>query len=133
MTSELSSIEKSVLEKLLAGDLPFIVQLRQQIAGCKVVKRELTGVGFYTTLEIPKSIHRTHGLDIKFGDVIAEIPKLSNGAGFLLYVKDGVLDMLEGYSYDEAWPSSISSFSLKYVQGEQRDVKALERILRQKS
>ncbi len=71
----------------------------------------------------------TPGLDIKFGDVIGDIPGLASGAGFLLYIKNGVLDMLEGYSYDEPWPESINSFNLKYMNGERRDWVALKEKL----
>lgn len=130
MNNELSIFEKTVLDKLLDGDLPLFIRLRQQLAQCVVAKREFTGFGFYTTLAIPEDLHRTAGLDVKFGDVVGKLSELSSGVGFLLYVKDGVLDMLEGYSYDEPWPSSIGSFSLKYVNGDQRDWKALERNLR---
>lgn len=131
MKNVLSKIEKAVLENLLDGHLPFLIQLRKQFARCKVVQREFTGFGFYTTLAVPDDVSRIPGLDIKFGDVIAELPEVPSGAGFLLYVKDGVLDMLEGYSYDEPWPSSISSFNLKYTKGEERDWVALERSLQQ--
>jgi len=33
--------------------------------------------------------------------------------------------MLEGYSYDDPWPSTIDCFNLKYVKGEQRDLAVL--------
>ena len=110
MSDKLSLIEKAVLTKLLAGNLPLLMQLQQQLEGCSVVKREFTGFGFYTTLAVTENIPRTGGLDVKFGDVVGEAQELSSGAGFLLYVKDGVLDMLEGYSYDEPWPSSIEDW-----------------------
>jgi hypothetical protein len=61
------------------------------------------------------------GVSIKFGDVIAEVNGLRNGAGFLLYVTDGVLDVLEGYSYGEQWPSTINNFKLGYTKGKERD------------
>ena len=38
---------------------------------------------------------------IRFGDVSAEIAGLKCGAGFLVYVDDGKIQMLKGYSYDE--------------------------------
>jgi len=129
MKGELSPIEEAVLKKLLDGDLPLLVQLRQQFDLCSVVKLELTGFGFYTTLIVPDNIPRKPGVDIKFGDVVGDVPGLPSGAGFLLYVKDGVLDMLEGYSYDESWPSSIESFDLKYMSGAERDWKALNEML----
>jgi hypothetical protein len=64
---------------------------------------------------------RIAGLDAKFGDVVAALPGLTNGAGFLLYLKDGLLDMLEGYSFDEAWPVSTDVFELKYNNDRLRD------------
>ena len=130
MKNKLSIFEKAVLEKLLDGNLPLLIQLRQQLERCVVAKREFTGFGFYTTLVAPEDVRRTAGLNIKFGDVIGEIPELPRGAGFLLYVKDGVLDMLEGYSYDEPWTSSIDTFSLKYLKGKDRDWVALEKSLK---
>ncbi len=129
MKGELSPIEEALLKKLLDGDLPLLVQLRRQFEVCRMVKRELTGFGFYTTLMVPDNIPRKSGVDIKFGDVVGDVPGLPSGAGFLLYVKDGVLDMLEGYSYDESWPSSIESFNLKYMRGVERDWKALNEML----
>jgi hypothetical protein len=38
--------------------------------------------------------------DFKLNNVYAEIDGLQYGAGFLLYIKDGMLDMLEGYCYE---------------------------------
>lgn len=129
MSNQLSLLEIAVLRKLLDGDLPLLIRLRQQLELCTVERRELTGCGFYTTLALPKDISLIAGLDIKFGDVIGDISGLTSGAGFVLYIKDGALDMLEGYSYDEPWPKSINSFNLKYMNGEKRDWVALKEKL----
>ncbi len=130
MKNALSIIEKAVLEKILDGNFPLLIQLQRQLELCIAEKREFTGFGFYTTLTVPQSIPRIVGLDIKFGDVIGCIPGLPSGAGFLLYVKDGVLDMLEGYSYDEPWPSSIDCFNLKYIKEDKRDWADVPSVLR---
>jgi len=130
MKNALSVIEKAVLEKMLDGNFPLLIQLQRQLELCIVEKREFTAFGFYTTLIVSQSIPKIEGLDIKFGDVIGFIPGLSSGAGFLLYVKDGVLDMLEGYSYDEPWPSSIDVFNLKYIRGDKRDWDDVPSMLR---
>ena len=52
---------------------------------------------------------RVPGLD----DVTVEIEGLRHGAGFVLFLGDGLLDMLEGYSYGEPWPSRVGRFSLQ--------------------
>lgn len=129
MKNTLSLLEKAVLQKLLSGNFPELMRLRNQIELCSVIKRELTGCGFYTTFSVPENIVRIPGFDVKFGDVIGEITGVRGGVGFLLYIKDGVLDMLEGYSYDEPWPSSIYEFKLNYINGKERDWEALKKAL----
>lgn len=126
----LTPLERAVLEKILDGDLSFLFQLRQQLAESTVAKRELTGFGFYTTIAVPENLTRRAGHSVKFGDVIAEIPGLSGGAGFLLYIENGILDVLEGYSYDEPWPTSTEGFTLRFLKGEERDWKALSENLK---
>lgn len=130
MQNSLSRFENAILQKLLEGDLPFFVNLREQLVECIVNDREHTGVGFFTSLSVPDHLPRIRGLDVTFGDVVCEFPETRTEVGFLLYIKDGVLDMLEGYTYDEPWPSPDARYSLKYVGGEMRDLEALERTLR---
>lgn len=57
---------------------------------------------------------------------MAAIGGLGHGAGFVLYVKDGRLDALEGYSYDEPWPPAIASFELQYTSERERDLERLQ-------
>lgn len=129
MNTELSNLERAVLDKMLDGALPMLSFLRQQLEECSVATREFTGVGFYTTFSLPDHIPRKAGVDVRIGDVIGESPQIKDGMGFLLYVKNGVLDMLEGYTYDEPWPQEITRFELKYVNGEERDRVTLEESL----
>lgn len=46
------------------------------------------------------------------GEVGAEFPGLQHGAGFLLFIRGGVVTMLERYTYDESWPESTDEFAL---------------------
>lgn len=55
----------------------------------------------------------------------AEIGGLQNGAGFVLHLREGVMDYLEGYSYDEPWPPVVEAFSVSYIGDIQRDLAAL--------
>ena len=126
--TNLISFEEKILEKLLAGDHPLLNQLRLQVGNCRVSRREFTGVGFYTYFVIEPIPDCSIRTSLKFGDVIAEIDGLQHGAGFLLYVKDGMITMLEGYSYDESWPEKIVNFDLSYVGGK-RDWAKLKGIL----
>jgi hypothetical protein len=42
--------------------------------------------------------------DFHIGDVSGELEGLANGAGFVLFIRDGRLKMLEGFTFDEPWP-----------------------------
>jgi len=63
---------------------------------------------------------------VVFGDVAAQVPGLKHDAGFLLFIKDGYIDFLEAYTYDEPWPTKIEKFDLSYLGGESRDLSPLE-------
>lgn len=73
--------------------------LRAQIASAQVTNFENTGVGFFSTVKVspeaPRLIDQSP-LDAATGSV-ASIP---NGMGFLVFVEDGHVCTIEGYTYD---------------------------------
>jgi len=118
------------MQKLLDGEDEVLSILREQAKAIAVTEREMTGVGFYTTFFIPNGArHLPNNPSFKFGDVTAKTLGLNYGAGFLLYVQDGALHILEGYIYDESWPEEISVFELSYTTGHHRDMEGLYEIL----
>ncbi|PYJ09088.1 MAG: hypothetical protein DMF06_11070 [Verrucomicrobia bacterium] len=111
MVSTLTPLESAVLEALLqpSGD-PFDA-LRQQLAHASVAKREFSGVGFFTHFSLPTDARIRRDLsDCQLGSIGADIAGLQHGAGFLLFVRDGVVSFLEGFSYDEPWPAEVKEF-----------------------
>lgn len=111
----LSTFEQAVLDKLLAGDLPALATLRAQAGRARLMRRELSGVGFFCTLDVPADAPRLDALGrFTIDDVNAEVTGLAHGAGFVLFVRDGRVETLEGFSYDEPWPREISGFKLSY-------------------
>jgi len=122
---DLSQLEFDVLDKLLAGEDPIVIALRKQLRVARVKSRELTGVGFYTEIELPRDVEPApmRSGAVKFGDVVADVPGLRGGVGFLLFICDGRIEMLEGYTYEEPWPSQIDSYRLKYATTERRAAK----------
>jgi len=114
--TKLDPLELAVMQKLLDGEHPVLAALRRQFEVASVASRELTGAGFFTHFVIPAETVSAplQGGKLQFGDVEATIVGLQHGAGFLLYIQDGVIQMLEGYSYEEPWPSNIEGFRLFY-------------------
>lgn len=101
----MNDLEKKVLNFILSEDNDEFSLLREQLSCCEVVRRERTGRGFFTYLEVDRERCQSMGSsNLQLGSVGAHIKGLEHGAGFLLFVEDGFLTMLEGYSYGESWP-----------------------------
>jgi hypothetical protein len=122
----LEPLEEAVLQKLLDGNHPVLAALRRQLAGLEVKERRLTGVGFFTVFSttegVPPAAVPPGGSP--FGDVEATISGMEHGAGFLLWLSNGRIEKLEGYSYDEPWPYPVGEFSLRYLESNRRSVLA---------
>ena len=83
------------------------VALRAQAARACLASREYTGAGFHCSFEVPAEVPRVSAPSgFELG--------LEHGAGFLLFVRDGRMTMLEGYSYEEPWPADVRDFKLTY-------------------
>ncbi len=73
-------------------------------------------MGFFTEFHHPLGAIRLEAPKrVRFGDVLADVEGLQHGAGFVLFVDDGLIVMLEGYSTaNEPWPTEIHNFALRY-------------------
>jgi hypothetical protein len=105
----ITEFDRTILDALLAGDLLELAILRAQASVADVRERRMTGVGFFTNFLIPPDAPR---LDVSGQRVIsgvgAELEGVDHGVGFLLFVRDGQLDVLEGFTFDEPWPTRVA-------------------------
>ena len=101
---EVLDLAARLMPLLLAGDHPTCAILREQYARASIRHVELTGVGFFVDYEVPADVARTLPASFAGGNVSIEVEGVTHGAGFVLFVRDGVLSMLEGYTYDDPWP-----------------------------
>jgi hypothetical protein len=81
--SKLNAFEWRVLDMLLAGDHPVLVQLRKQCAAASVVARRFTGVGFFVDISVDQHLAEPviGRRSFRFGDIYAEGPQLPDGGG----------------------------------------------------
>ncbi len=115
MMDELTTLESRILDALLQGDHPVLTALRAQVPGTRVVHRECSGAGFFTEFVVDQSLERAPVGNVRIADVLATVPTLVRGAGFVLFVEKGYLSMLEGYSYEEPWPERAEIHSVSYL------------------
>jgi hypothetical protein len=119
--NNLTTLEQQVLDMLVHGQNEVLTILRQQAQKLQVSSREMTGVGFYSEFLVPPDVPRVPGdPTFKLGDVNGTADNVSHGLGFILYVKNGALSMLEGYTYDEPWPDDARGLVLTYASKEAR-------------
>ena len=109
----LTSLEKTVLAVMLDRPGEPYATLQQQLAHAVVAKREFSGVGFFTSFTIPGDAPvKCDVADCVIQDVAADISCLEHGAGFILFVRNGVLSMLEGVASTGEWPEDIHDFKV---------------------
>jgi hypothetical protein len=100
----MSALEKDAMDMLLAGNHPLLELLRKQYAACNVVDRDETGVGVFVTFSVPDNVARLpNNRSFELSDVNGEVEGL-DPVGFILFVRDGAIDYLEGFSYGDRWP-----------------------------
>lgn len=84
------------MEKILAGDHPVLAALREQLEALKVDKREYAGSGFFAYFSLPKDTKKAPlKSTLMIQDVNADVFGFSAPVGFVLYVKEGLIDCLE--------------------------------------
>lgn len=110
---QLTPFEHEAMATILRGDHPVFAGLRTQLARCEVSKREFTGVGFFTTLTVPADVPSV-SLDrrLALGDVHVTMSRVEHGVGLVLFVEEGRLAILEGFTYDEPWPDEIEDYRI---------------------
>lgn len=97
--SPLTNFERVVISTILAEEPEYVEALSQQLQSVVVEARENTGAGFFTTLSVSNPAVALSGpLGLK---VYARIGGLEYGMGFLIFLDDGRMSLLEGYSFGE--------------------------------
>ncbi len=110
-------IESQSMKLLLASDDRELEILRHQFAMATVSDRENTGVGFFTTFQVPSDLPRLGRKGrIVIGDVYGEVEGNAHGVGFLLFVENGAIDTLECFSNDGSVEENPKLIRLRYVQ-----------------
>lgn len=109
------------MDVLLSGDAPALSTLRVQFHVAEVGRRDYTGVGFFTRFSVPAHTQRLQECScLRLTNAAADIEGLAYGAGFVLFVDEGAINFLEGFSFDEPWPDTIDNFRV-YVVNESKD------------
>jgi hypothetical protein len=113
--NELTELDAGVLRLAPAGGYPGAAILREQIRAITSVRRTFTGVGFYADLEVDHAAvaGATHTPNAVMDGISAQMRGLEYGAGFAVFVDQGHLSQIEGFTYDEPWPDKVTGLVLR--------------------
>ena len=84
--------------------------------------RELSGAGVFLTFEVPPDVRRVEPRNFELSDVYFDLEGTECGGGAIIFIRDGVISMLEGYSHGGGWPDEPQVFAIRYFDGNQRDL-----------
>lgn len=107
-----TDLERDAITLLLSVDDADCAALRAQFEHAVATDREMTGVGFWTNIATSDADPVPGRPNFELLNVSATIPSIAHGAGFVLFVREGRLRSLEGFSFDEPWPDDIAGYTL---------------------
>lgn len=111
-------MKASHLEQTIANELlrdPDLDPLKRvvDLTEVEVTERELTGPGFLTDFEkCPALKLFRDGTSLRWGNVGVRLNAEKLDTGYVVYVDDGYLTAIEGYTYGEDWPETIDAMEV---------------------
>jgi hypothetical protein len=100
--SNFTSLEQAVLAAICAMHATDRSALETQLSTATLLSRENTGAGFFTRFVVNRGSSAAIGGKRLRDGPTAKIEGLAHGMGFILWLKEGYADCLEGYSYEES-------------------------------
>lgn len=103
----LPCVERDALVLLISGSDATCRALRSQVEYVTDIKRTETGSGVYVVFRLNHEVKPLQdGGTFQLSGVFAVSDKCGE-IGFLLYIKDGLIDCLEGYVYENTYPNYL--------------------------
>lgn len=95
-TLSLTPLEKSVIAEIGRQHPECQETLECQLSTAEVIRRENTGVGFFTDLSVKRTCPALAEGETVLGNVWVRIENFQNPMTFLIFVDDGYVKVLEG-------------------------------------
>ena len=108
-----TELEKAVLGNMLADPQLKAAKSAVNFDAVNVTDRELTGVGFLTEFERSKELKLfDDGFSLRWGKLGARLNASKLETGYLVYVDNGYVTTIEGYTYGDEWPDQVENIEL---------------------
>ena len=103
----LNDLEKMVLKKCLESFDVYIKEEKLFFSDIQITERRFTGVGFFTDIEESEKLRiEAKNPPRVWGDFYARLNS-TDDTGYLVFIENGYINCIEGYTYEEVWPENI--------------------------
>ena len=104
----INEFEKIIITDIIEQYPEYKSKLRAQFEHAVVQKREFSKYGFSTDYAVEPPL-KTLGDDVnlQLGKHQWNINGLRYGSDYILWITNGLISCLEGFSYEEPWPDEI--------------------------
>ena len=103
-----NEFEKIIITDIIEQYPEYKQKLQAQFEKSVVQKREVSTYGFstYYTVTAPEEALGNNE-NLQLGKSQWKINGLQHGSDYILWIKNGFITCLEGFSYNEPWPNEI--------------------------
>jgi hypothetical protein len=104
-----TDMERAALHSIFAETPKVEAELRRQLERAIVAKRENSGAGFFTSIEVSSDVPAVCTEAVLGYETMAHVCGFQHAVGFVLFMSDGRLSMLECYTFG---PESTTDLDL---------------------
>mgnify|MGYP000114844528 CR=1 FL=1 len=106
-------IERAVLEAAAHDYQAAADGLRQQLAAAQVTDFENTGAGFFSTVRVSPAAPRVAEKS-PLDAATASVGSIEHGMGFLVFIENGYVSLIEGYTYGDVSTVGVDFASVNF-------------------
>jgi len=109
-----TELELAALHSIFSETPDLASELERQLAVATVSERENSGGGFFTTIAVPVDAARVSGPGVLGCETQARVAGLEHGLGFVLFLRDGRLDLLDGHCWGPETTATLDLTALTF-------------------
>jgi hypothetical protein len=109
-----TELELAALHSIFSETPDLTSALEQQLVAARVTERENSGGGFFTTIAVADDVPAVSGPKVLGYETLARVDGLEDGFGFVLFMENGRLHLLEAYANGPENTAPLDLETLKF-------------------
>ena len=109
-----TELELAALHSMFSETPELSAELERQLASARVTKRDNSGGGFFTDIAVSDGVPPANSPKVLGYETSARVEGLEWGLGFVLFMENGRLHMLEGYALGPESTAALDLTDLKF-------------------